>query len=342
MKRLVAGVVIFWAVNLFGVGLAEAEELPVAPGKDSEYVKEHYPEAYRRIYQAGKTAGETASKAAAPAGQPVAAPQAEQGLGAWWEKNSLTYGSLPERWLFHSEGTLDYKLKKGNTESEVYNGSASLMARKRRFTNTLFYAVDRETSEPTPVAPTDNTDTDYRSFQESLRYDLTAKLYGETGYMWEKDTANLVSSRDIFYAGLGYALLDQGPLHLEIFLGGGSQEEKFPEAIRDSLGITAEQVTAGYFREDFQWKISERITYKETFRIIQNFSDSEVFNDDPANLYQTGETKRYRWFLINEIYFSLTDHLSFMTGYKIEYDSNPWPTVRDRDETLKSGIQFSF
>jgi putative salt-induced outer membrane protein YdiY len=344
LKRYLAIIV---AVYLLGGGYAAAETQPASPAVDSNYIKEHYPEAYRQIYQQGKADAEAAlKKPAAPAPKEAVssatAPQPKSVLGNWWEKSSLKYSPMPEQWLSHVEGTFDYKEKRGNTESDRYNGSASLMVRKHRFTNTLYYAIDKELSEPTPASPHDSKDTDYRTLQDSLRYDLTDRFYVEGGYMWEKDTANLISGRNIIYAGLGYALIDQERHRLELFLAGGDQEEKFPGAVSSAMDISREEVAAGYLREDYRWNITGRVTYKESFRIIQNLNSSKVFNDDLANLYVTGETNRYRWFLINEIYYSLTDHIDFMTGYKIEYDSNPWPTVRNWDKTLKSGLKFSF
>jgi len=315
-----------------------------SPVMDSRYIKAHFPEVYRQIYEEGRLAGKKEAEASSvsPAA-PVVAPE-KPDLGAWWEKNSLKYSPLPEPWLFHIEGTLEYKHKSGNTESDLYNGSSSFMVRKSRFTNTLTYLINKEFTKQSsqPGAPVSKTDDDYRSFQESLRYDLTDRLYTEGGYIWEKDTANYVSNRDSYYAGLGYALIDTDRHLLDILVAGGYEEEAYPGLVKVAMNIDHNSVTAGYFKEHYRWNITDRITFKETFRIIQDISDTRVFNDDLENLRVTGETNRYRWYLRNEIYFKLVDHLNFMTGCQIEYDSNPWPTVKKQDTTIKSGIQFSF
>jgi putative salt-induced outer membrane protein YdiY len=329
---------------LFWLAITGAAELPTM---DSRYIKEHFPEVYRQIYEEGRAAGKTegAAASAAPAA-PVAlvVTQTKPALGAWWEKNSLKYSPLPEQWLFHIEGTLDYKHKSGNTQSDLYDGSASFMARKSRFTNTLTYLINKEFTKQSgqPGAPVSKTDDDYRSFQESIRYDLTDRLYSEGGYIWEKDTANYISDRDSYYAGLGYTLIDTEHHLLDVLVAGGYEEESYPGAVKEAMNFDRNCMTVGYLKEYYQWHITDRITFKETFRIIQDFSDTRVFNDDMENLRVTGETNRYRWFFRNEIYFKLIDHLNFMTGCQIEYDSNPWPTVKKRDTTIKSGIQFSF
>lgn len=371
MVKRAAVIGILVAVIFLAALHANAADPPVI---DSQYIKEHFPEAYLQIYREGEEAGKkeaeasraasvqttpasaepeipaTAPVAAAPepANPPtapvVAAQQDKPTLGAWWEKSSLKYSPLPEQWLYHVEGTLDYKHKTGNTQSDLYNGSASLMVRKSRFTSTLTGIINKELTKqnPTPGSPVNKTDTDYRSIQEALRYDLTARLYTEGGYIWEQDTANYISDRDIYYAGIGYALVDTQKHFLDVFVAGGYEGEEFPDAVKVSMHMDHQDLIAGYLRENYRWTINDRITYKQTFRIIKELTKTDVFNDDLANLRVIGETNRYRWFIINEIYFKLVDHLNFMTGYKIEYDSNPWPTVLKLDTTIKSGIQFSF
>jgi putative salt-induced outer membrane protein YdiY len=322
-------------------GLAGAVDPPVM---DSRYIKTHFPEVYRQIYEEGRADGKKEADAAfvVPAA-PVAA-QAKPGLGAWWEKNALKYSPLPEQWLYHIEGTLDYKHKSGNTQSDLYDGSLSFMVRKSRFTNTFSYLINKEFTEQSsqPGAPVSRTDNDYRSTQDTLRCDLTDRLYAEGGYIWEKDTANYISDRDSYYAGIGYALIDTDHHLLDVLAAGGYEEEAYPGAVKAAMNMDRGSVTAGYLKEHYQWIITDRITFKETFRIIQDFSDTRVFNDDLENLHVTGETNRYRWYFRNEIFFKLIDHLNFMTGCQIDYDSNPWPTVKKRDTTIKSGIQFSF
>ena len=347
--------------SCFGPG-----DIPVGaadpPVMDSRYIKEHFPEVYLQIYREGVEAGKkdagvaiegevvpvpaasAATEPAIPEPAPVAVQEVGPALGAWWEKNSLKYSPLPEQWLFHIEGTLDYKHRTGNTQSDIYNGSASLMVRKWRFTNTLAYVINKEFTKqnPQPGSPVSQTDTDYRSIQESLRYDLTDRLYTEGGYIWEMDTANYISGRESYYAGFGYALVARPKHLLDVLLAGGYEEEQYPAAVKAAMNMDSGSVTAGYLRENYRWNITDRFTYKQTFRIIQNFTPTNVFNNDLTNLQVIGETNRYRWFLINEIYFKLVDHLNFMAGFKVEYDSNPWPTVEKLDTTFKSGIQLSF
>jgi putative salt-induced outer membrane protein YdiY len=329
--RRLATIAVLAGAAMLLTGPARAAEPPT----DSQYIKQHFPDAYRRIYEEGEKAGQKKAEATAPA---------KPGLGAWWETNSLKYAPLPEQWLLHIEGTLDYKHKEGNIDSNHYDGSASLMVRKLRFTNTLTYIINKERTEQvnTPGEPPSLTDTDYRSFQESLRYDLLKRLYAEGGYIWEKDTANYIEDRDSYYAGLGYALIDTPRHLLDLFAAGGYVEEEYPELVRIAMGISRSSTSAGYLRQSYRWNITDRITYKESFRIIQDFASSDVFNDDLTDLRVIDHTHRYRWFLINEIHIKIIDHLSFMIGCKIDYDSNPWPTVKDRDTVIKSGIQFSF
>lgn len=359
MMKKIAMITLVSAALFTWFGPAGAAELPVM---DSRYIQEHFPEVYQQIYREGREAGrkeaeaalkgearptEAAPQAAAPAppaAGPVTAEHAKPDLDAWWEKSSLKYSPVPGQWLFHVEGTLDYKHRTGNTQSDRYNGSASLMVRKWRFTNTLSYIIDKEFTQQLSQTGTytKSTENDYRSVQDSLRYDLTDRLYAEGGYLWEKDRANYIAGRNSYYAGVGYTLIDMERHNLGVFAAGGYERENYPELIKNALNLEYLETGAAYFREDYRWNITDRLTYKQTFRIIQNLKSTDVYNNDVTRFYVTGDTNRYRWFLINELYFKLVPHVSFMIGYKYEYDSNPWPTVDKTDTTLKSGIQFSY
>ncbi len=340
-------------------GPAGAAEVPVMDGR---YIQEHFPEVYQQIYREGKEAGRKEAEAALkgearPAGAapqaaapvppeagPVTVGQAQPDLGSWWEHSSLKFSPLPKPWLFHIEGTLDYKHRTGNTQSDRYNGSVTLMARKQRFTNTFAYIIDKEFSAELnrTGARVNKADSDYRSVQDALRYDLTDRFYAEAGYLWEKDTANYLAGRDSYYGGAGYALIDTKRHRLGVFAAAGYENEMYPDMIKQAMNLDRLEVGAAYFREDYRWIINERFTYKQSFRIIQNLNSTDVYNDDASNLHVIGETKRYRWYLINELYFKLTNHVNWMIGYKVEFDSNPWPTVDRLDTTLKSGLQFSY
>jgi hypothetical protein len=354
--RTVSIVVVFAELFLL-IGSARAEGKPEA---DVRYIQEHFPDAYLQIYREGIAAGRkeaaaelksgTAPALAAPSGIASEAPAAVQdrpakeSLGKWWEKSSLKYSPLPEKWLFHVEGSLNYKHISGNLRSNLYEGSATLMARKHRFTNTLAFTINRESMAqiPSPGSAAIQIDNNYHSIQESLRFDLTKQIYADVGYTWEKDTINYLKDRNIFYTGIGYEPIDTKGHSLEAFLAGGYEKVQFPDSVKDFLSSDHLNAAALLFREDYRWNISDRITYKQTFRIIQNFQKSIIINAEQFNLHAVGETYRYRWFLLNEIYWKLVEHLNFSSGSKIEYNNNPWLREKKLDVTVKSGIQFSF
>jgi hypothetical protein len=357
MSKRTASILLVFAALFLWFGRANAEGQPEV---DTKYIQEHFPDAYLLIYQEGMAAGrkeaaaklkcESASTSAALSSNASEAPAAVQdGLiqkspGKWWEKSSLKYSPLPERWLFHIEGSLNYKHSSGNLRSNLYEGSATLKVRKHRFTNTLAFIINRESMAqiPSPGSAAIEIDTDYQSIQESLRFDLTKRLYADVGYTLEKDTINYIKARNIFYTGIGYAPIDARKHSLEAFVAGAYEKVQFPDSVKAFVSTDHLNAAAIYFREDYHWDISERIAYKQTFQFIQNFENSLIINADQFNLHVVGETYRYRWFLSNEIYWRLVEHLNFSSGSKIEYNSNPWLREKKLDVTIKSGIQFSF
>jgi hypothetical protein len=338
-------------------GEAKAEDKPVV---DAQYIQEHFPDAYLLIYREGMEAGRkeaatelkcvTVPASAAPPGIASDAPAmvqdrpAKERLEKWWEKSSLNYFPLPERWLFHVEGSLDYKHRSGNIASSLYDASATLKVRKHRFTDTLTFIINKElTAQITsPGSAAIQIDIDYRSIQESLRFDLTKRLYADVGYVREKDTINYIKDRSIFYSGMGYGLIDTKRHSLEAFAAGGFERVQFLDSVRNFVSSDHLNAATLFFREDYRWNISDRISYKQTFRITQNFEKKLIINDSQTNLHAIGETYRYRWSFINDIYLKLVEHLNFSSGSNIEYNSNPWLLVKRLDVTLKSGIQFGF
>jgi putative salt-induced outer membrane protein YdiY len=354
--RTVAIVMVFAELFLlFGNANAEGK-LEV----DVRYIQEHFPDAYRLIYREGIEAGKkeaaaelrcrTAPASAAPTSvvsetpAAIQAQSANESLGKWWEKSSLNYFPLPKKWLFHVEGSLNYNHRSGNIKSSLYDASATMKVRKHRFTNTLTYIINKELTAQalSPGSTAIQIGNDYRSIQESLRFDLKKPLYADAGYIWEKDTISYIKDRHIFYAGLGYAPIDTKRHSLEVFAAGGFEKVQFLDSVKDFVSLDHLNVAALFFREDYRWNISDRITYKQTYRIIQNFENKLIINDEQTNIHGIGETYRYRWFLINEIYLKLIEHLNFSSGSKIEYNSNPWLMLKKLDVTLKSGIQVNF
>jgi putative salt-induced outer membrane protein YdiY len=354
--RTVSIIVVFAELFLW-FGDAKAEGNPVV---DARYIKEHFPDAYLLIYREGMEAGKieaaaelkcaTVPASAAVPGIASVAPvtvqdrPAKESLGKWWEKSSLNYSPLPERWLAHLEGSLNYDHRSGNIRSSLYDASATLKVRKRRFTDTLAFIINKELTAqiPSPGSDAIQIAIDYRSIQDTLRFDLTKRLYADVGYIREKDTVNYIKDRDILYSGMGYALIDTKKHSLEAFAAGGFERVQFLDSVRGFVSSDHLNAAALFFREDYRWNISDRITYNQTFRIVQNFEKKLIIDDDQSNLHGIGETYRYRWSLVNDIYLKLVAHLNFSNGSKIEYNSNPWLMVRKLDVTLKSGIQFSF
>jgi len=357
MNVRTVSIVVAFAELFLWFGNANAEG---KPDVDVQYIQEHFPDAYLLIYREGIAAGRkeaaaelkcgTAPASTAPssiASEASAAVQhrpAKESLGKWWEKSSLKYSPLPEGWLFHFEGSLDYKHQSGNISSNLYDGSATLKVRKHRFTNTLALIINKQSTAQilSPGSAAVQIDNDYHSLQESLRFDLTKRLYADVGYTWEKDTVNYIEHRNIFYSGMGYAPIDTRRHSLEVFAAGGYEKVQFPDLVKDFVNLDHLNAAALFFREDYRWNISDRIAYKQTFRIIQNFQKSLIINADQLNLHAVGETYRYRWFLLNEVYLKLVEHLNFSSGSKIEYNNNPWLMEKKLDVTVKSGIQFSF
>jgi len=312
-------------------------------GIDKDYIKEHYPDVYMQIFSEGRKAGlheaEVREKKTEPR-EETAAPKKEAELGDWWDHSSLKYEPMPSGYLLHLEGQYNFASLSGNNSGSVYRGGGRFVARKDRLTNYLSYQIDKR-----KISQSDggHTDIDYQIFQESLRYDISRKLYAEGGFIWEKDRISLIDNRDIYYAGAGWHVLDLDGFRLDLFAAAGYETELYAPRVMQALGFDRAHHYISYLGQDCLWHIGRRLALHESFRVFTDFEKTSIYNlADDGTVTTTGKTNRYRWKFRTDLDFKLTRNFSFVSSYEINYDNNPWPTVLKRDSVLTTGVKFSY
>lgn len=356
MRHLAVVSVVCFLIAFFMHPIAAiAADAASAPVVDKDYIKEHYPEVYRQIYEDGKASGTVIS---APESKPDdsvkaaavndnASPEAVAAAKTqpppddnWWERLSITSNPTPEHLLFHVEADFTPIYKWGNTEGYNINGQGTAVLRYKRLTDSLNYQIQQKLTKDVGGATSND---DYQTFQESIQYDLTDKLYSQVGYIWERDRVNIIKHRHIGYAGIGYYPFNT-PLHkLEFFLSGGYQMEVYYNTIQQSLNFSKDSLPVIYAYENYKINITKSLFYNEIFRIIQNMSARPVYFADASGNYVAGDmVHRYRWTMINALGFNLNKHMSIVASHKIDYDNNPWPTVLGTDNVFKLSFRISY
>jgi putative salt-induced outer membrane protein YdiY len=242
------------------------------------------------------------SKPAEESAKPAAKPEdTAQKLGEWWWRNSLTYDPMPTQCLYHGEAKFAYLRETGNTPKENYNVQGLLAFRKERFTGYLQYGLTKEASGSVFG---DSPDRRIENFHPAVRYDLTSKLYAQTGALWTKDYDRAIYDRTTYYLGLGYDLIATPKYLLTLFLSGGHEDLEYQEMVTINYmppGILRNSVYYGDQR--FRWGITENIAFNEKFEFVGNVD----------------EGSRYRWTLNLGIEFKLTPYLALRLDYEQKY-----------------------
>ncbi len=337
-----------------------------------DYIKENFPDVYKEIFDEGRAEGlkdhsaavektgstshtkvkknnimkdnekplQATKSASSPQKIKAVQPAAKEELGQWWRRSSLNYDPMPEKWLFHTEIQYSFVDKTGNDDGYAHSGDFFTALRKARFTNYLSYKIEKYDFDQSDGEVSSD---DYQMFEESLRFDLTKRLYAQAGFFWERDDTYLVEDRDTWYGGFGYQIVDNKRYGLDLFLSYGHQKEEYNSIIVELMDLSEEKTGVTYLSERFNLNITEKLSFIDSFRLIYNLDESGIYEaDDAGNYYRVDEEKRYRWTWINSLDYKMNKYLSLVATFKIDYDNNPWPSVLNRDERLQLSMKLSY
>jgi hypothetical protein len=160
-------------------------------------------------------------------------PAQKQNLGNWWQKSSLYYHPVSERFLAHVDGTLAYSESQGNTTGSTFNGKLDLSLRKARFTarstgwlmkQNIVYGFNAGSAHVTQDL-----------LREQINYDLTphsSLLAGVEDYAY---TLIFMNDRFTEYGGYGVGLLADTKQKLNLVGAMGYSQFGFDRA--SMLGI---------------------------------------------------------------------------------------------------------
>gem|GEM_PF-1240184 len=329
------------------ISLAHGVEVPTPPQSISDTNPQS---AYKAGYEAGYKAALEALKsgnAAAPtspttASPPVAAPQSAKADGPpdWWNHSALIYPALTPTWRHHAELQISASSLSGNDEGSAVRGGGKLISRFNQWTNELIFSSDKRSINQSGVI----NKRDTRMFQESLRYDLTNKLYAAGGYIWETDDVNFIDNRHTVLGGLGYYIFDTPRMRLNAFAGLGKFKETYLEPVPDLIGKSGRSSGLIYLYETFDWQIAERWSLQQGFRQIRDLDESGVYVLDPSTGTYVAPTtvKRYRNAASLSLNYQMSPRSVLSLGVDQRHDSNPWPDVKPTDTTRRLSVNFIY
>ncbi len=213
----------------------------------------------------------------APVAAAKEAPK-KQDLGAWWDKSSMEYHPVPERWLFHATGTFSYMNASGNTSGNTEDFTGSGVLRKSRFTSRSFASVSRKNM----IYGFTRSSVNYveRTLREQVDYDLAWCLKLVGGIEHYRNTLMFMDKRLNVYGGLGGTLFKNQNQALTLTAGLGHADFTFDRAQLllvnpHQIGVMNTSPSSGgaLAMQAWRWRVSPRFNFSEDASYMKYFDD---------------------------------------------------------------------
>lgn len=281
------------------------------------------------VAAAGPTAVPHTSAAAAPNGPPD-----------WWNHSSLAAPRLDPAWRHRVEVRVGGTSLSGNDSGHAISGGGKLYSRSGRWTNELVVSIDKRRILQGGGGVSQR---DYRMLEDSIRYDLSDKLYAATGLILERDDVNSIDHRTTVLAGAGYYLVDTPKLRINTFAGLGRLRESYLEPVPALIGIDGRSSGLVYLYQTLDWQLAENWSLQQGLRHIHDLDESGRYGDDPNHpgAYRAlSMVKRYRTVGSLALTYQLSPRSAISASVESRFDSNPWPDVQGRDTVRRLSLNL--
>ena len=154
--------------------------------------------------------------------------------------------------------------------------------------------------------------------------DLAKKIFANAFNDYEYDKFQSLDLRVVIGGGLGYHIWSHDASHLSV-VGGGDWNRAAFGGTATSPAFTRNSAEA-FWGDDFNYKLSARTSFVQTFRMFDNLSDTGQYR---MNADAGATTQLTKWLTWN---ISLSDR----------YLSNPAPGFKKNDFLYSTGLGFSW
>jgi hypothetical protein len=240
----------------------------------------------------------------------------------WWLQSSLA--DTTKSLLFHASGKYSYTKMKGALSGEMQTGDINLAERQRIITNFSAYGIDKmDLTLKVPTAINFNTTSYY--FTDYIDVDITKVLFGQIGFIWERDNILLIQNRYSYYSGLGLNLSLRKKLKLKSLFAAGRINQEYSIPV-DNFNVIKEPYTAFYCVHNVDYTISPVISMSGQ---VFYFKDMDVSN-------------RYRYGMRFNLMVGIAKHVNLVIGYNYKYDNeNALLGIMPDFSTQNLGIEVS-
>lgn len=240
----------------------------------------------------------------------------------WWLKSALE--DTVQNVQFYT--SLNYNFS--NTNSVIKNtthfGVLNIVLRKNRITNIAAYSLNKmHIKLDVPIVLDYSTTAHY--FTDFFDYDFTKVIYGQSGFIWERDNVLLLQNRYTFYAGLGVKQRLLKKLKTKTLFAVGRLNQDYTIPV-DQIDVIKEPYYAGYIRFNYEYPINQKLSFSGQAVYFTNLTEKE----------------RFRYGINFDVQIELIKHVSLYLGYSYKYDKeNERLGILPITSVQNIGIKFS-
>jgi Protein of unknown function, DUF481 len=217
----------------------------------------------------------------------------------WWLNSALA--DTIDQYLFHVEANYNYSKMTGAMSGEIQSGSVNAVVRKEFITGHTEIYIDKTDLVIQSLGMNYNVASD--AFTEYLDADITRLLYGEAGYIWERDNTLYIQNRNSWYAGLGLNGLICEQHYLKILFALGTVNQNYSIPV-DFINVVKGAHSAFYCRQKYKYVITPVFSLMEDAYYLNYF--------DYSNRYRLGINLNF--------IIQVVKPLSIVIGYNYKFD----------------------
>jgi len=223
--------------------------------------------------------------------------------------------------LWTVTGSLNLAGTKGNAETSTLTTPINFVRASNTTRTTAYF---NSISSSAKINGVDSSTA--KAIRGGWAYDhnLTKKIFANAFNDYEYDKFQALDLRMVIGGGVGYHVWSHDTSHLSL-VGGGDWNRAAFGAARASAAFTRNSAEA-FWGDDFNYKISARTSFVETFRMFNNLSDTGQYR---MNADAGATTQLTKWLTWN---VSLSDR----------YLSDPVPGFKKNDFLYSTGLGFSW
>jgi len=233
------------------------------------------------------------------------------------EAEAIRTAGLFDRWS--GQGELGAFQSGGNTDSVGVAASLKLDREGIDWTHAIRLSADYQRQNGTT-----SREQYVASYEPRWQFGENVFAYGLAQFQYDRIQG--FSARYSLSGGLGYRVIDGGPLQLSVKAGPAYRVTEFTD------GSSASRI-AGLVGLDFDWQMLERLKLTQDVEALAETGGRATVIFDSANTTVN---------LVTGLDFRVSNRLRSRLSYKIEYDSNPPAGSVGTDTLTRATLIYGF